>query len=466
MRPVDSLKLNRSISSNNLDLGDMADASSDDKSRTTKREVDRNMAISSDQPRPESTYLRWSSLPLYIGVAAVLMGFYLVKPTTVLTLNTTSYEICATTFDYGLPIAAIISQATRYSHQAWEISALFEAKMQIYDPDRSVFGRIPFPDGRPPSLGLRLDEASLYVANLIDVKGKSLFPDEDTMSAPASLGIAALMTGQGWKPQMEAASKQRETLLAGSRFQNGAISNHADRLEVSSRAIGQFAPFLAYYGVVYEDSESISEAVRQIEHHRDVLMIPDGSGKGMWKNLEGPPRFADARPWSVSNAVAAFGMAQVRSIIAAWPKSNSSMRAKVDSLDKYVFEILTAAVSDHDKESGLLHEQLGDETSSLMSSSTALFAAIVYRMASINADVFARNELLQWAHNARRTLSKSIGSDGALDRSPGSVGTKPHGKTAVDPEAQSYLLMLAAAWRDCVCNGMCLEAYLQEKEVS
>jgi hypothetical protein len=446
----------------------MADASrEEDPHPSTEHESrESNPDETTAHESPGGLHFSWNSLPIYVGIAAILAGFCLIKPTTIQGINTSSYEICATTLNYGLPIAAIISQATRHSKRAWEVAALFEAKMEIYDPDRSVFGRTPFPDERPPSLGLRMDEASLYIINLIDVKGESLYPDEDSTTSPAALGVAALMIGQSWKTHLEAASKQKDSLLSGSRYHNGAISSSADRLEVAARAVGQFAPFLAYYGVAHQDPESIHEAVRQIEYHRDALFVSDISKKGLWKNVVAPSDYSDARLSSVSNAIAALGMLQVRSIIASWPNSNSSMRAEIDLLDKYVYEVLNTAQSDRDEESGLLREYFYDETSRLITSSTSLLAAVAYRLATITQDATNLDRILHWAHKARRRVFQHVDSDGILIPASSRASGVPRNGVEVDAEAQSYLLMLAAAWRDCVCKGLCLDVYRSETETS
>jgi hypothetical protein len=226
--------------------------------------------------------------------------------------------------------------------------------------------------------------------------------------------------------------------------------------------VGQFAPFLAYYGVAHQDLQSIHEAFRQIEHHRDALLITGGSKKGLWKNIDGLPEYADARQSSVSNAVAALGMLQVRSIIAAWPESNLSMRAEIDTLDTYVYEVLNAAQGDQDEESGLFREHLYEEISHRITSSTALLAAVAYRWAIITHDSSRSEGLLRWAHKLRRTVFQSIDADGILSPVPSLASGGARDKVKIDAEGQSYLLMLAAAWRDCVCNGLCLDVYISE----
>jgi hypothetical protein len=131
-----------------------------------------------------------------------------------------------------------------------------------------------------------------------------------------------------------------------------------------------------------------------------------------------------------------------------------------------VSEILEAAQGDLDKESGLLRAQFYDETSHRITSSTALLAAVAYRLATITHDTSESDRLLQWAHKARRAVFHSIDGDGILSLMPSLASEGSNDGVEIDAEAQSYLLMLAAAWRDCVCNRICLDVYLSEIRTS
>ena len=418
-------------------------------------------------PGTWSKSTKW--MPAYIAVAAVAIALLFLRFLHTPGLDTSNYEDCKATFNYSFPVNAALSQAETLSKHSWEIGYAHEGIMQIYNPERSVFGPDPFPGGKLPKLGLRLDEASLYAQKKIKVLGRSLLDEENgAVSDPAALGVAALMLGQrSWnsKEYRDAAERQSDLLLKHApRYANGAISHRHGSAELWSDAIAMFPPFLAYLAVANSKTELMHEAVKQIGLYREVLRIEAGSTKGLWKHIVGSAESLDEGAWSTGNAWAAYGMARVRATLSAWPPSNDTLAQDTEELDAWIVEILDAAISTDDDDSGLLRNYLGDGDYAGETSGTSLLAATAYRMAVINPTVFGSTKYLDWAHSKRHTVTERIDEDGFAK--PAANPLNSRSKVPVDgsAEGESFLLLLGAAWRDCVCSGLCLDTYLAEHE--
>lgn len=307
----------------------------------------------------------WSSdlkyTPVYVAFGAVLLSILYLNFFHRPEVDLTSYESCVGTFNYTFRINAASTQAHDWSKQSREIGMAYEATLQIYNPERSVFGPDPFPGGKLPKLGMRMDEAAVYAQEKVKVLGNSLFDEDDgSVSGPATMGVAALMLAQRWsKDYMPAATRQKDILLEKAlRHSNGAISHRFDHVELRSGAIGMFPPFLAYYGVATKDLSIIQEAVRQIGLYRDALLIKSGPTKGLWKHIFGPA--ADTKAWSSGNAWAAYGMARVSATIAAWPESSIALSKESDELNGWIREIVDGAMRTDSDDSKLLKNYLGE----------------------------------------------------------------------------------------------------------
>ncbi|KAF2208634.1 hypothetical protein CERZMDRAFT_9508, partial [Cercospora zeae-maydis SCOH1-5] len=334
---------------------------------------------------------------------------------------------------------------------SWEIGYAHEATMQIFNPERSVFGSNPFPGGQLPSLGLRLDEASLYAQPKIRTHDESLFDEENgAMSDPASLGVAALMFGRrSWnsKDYRAAAERQKDLLLKRApRYANGAISHRRDNAELWADAVAMFPPFLAYYGVAKNDTDLLHEAVVQIGLYRDVLQ----SENGLWKHIVGSPDRAVEGYWSTGNAWVAYGMARVRATISAWSRNNATLTNDQERLDSWIKELLDAVIASDDHGSGLLRNRLQDKGYDGETSGTSLLAATVYRMAISNPMVFGKREYLEWANAKRHAVVSRVDKDGFAKPAADPLNHKSKEPAEISPEGESFLLLLGAAWRDCV----------------
>ncbi|KAI5365159.1 Putative six-hairpin glycosidase superfamily, glycosyl hydrolase, family 88 [Septoria linicola] len=412
-------------------------------------------------PGTWSKQTKW--LPAYIAVAAVAIALLILRFVHKPGLDTTNYENCVATFNFSFPINAALAQAQEHSKHSWEIGYAHEATMQIFDPDRSVFGREPFPGGKLPTLGLRLDEASIYAQKKIKVLDTSLFDEDDgAVSDPAALGVAALMLGQrSWnsKDYRVAADRQKDLLLkTAPRYANGAISHRMENAELWSDAIAMFPPFLAYSGVAGNDTALVHEAITQIGLYRSVLR-----GKvGLWKHIVGSADRDDPGFWSTGNAWAAYGMARVRATITTWRADDAVLAQDRQDLDSWIQDILDAVIATDNDDSGLLRNYLGDNEYAGETSGTSLLAATVYRMALLNSEIFGQRKYLDWVDAKRRAVVSRVDGDGFARPAANPLDHKSKEPVEMGAEGESFLLLLGTAWRDCVCDGLCLDTYAAE----
>ncbi|EME43355.1 hypothetical protein DOTSEDRAFT_89249 [Dothistroma septosporum NZE10] len=395
--------------------------------------------------------------PAYVVLVAIFIAVYY-NHFTDASIDLSSFETCTASFNYSFRINAAMTQAHSHSSRSWEIAYAYEATQQMYNPERSVFGPDPFPNGKVPMLGLRLDEASLYVEPKLKTdRGASFDEDNGAVSDPASLGVAAVQLSHKLyrKKYAQAAARRKDYLLnQAPRYSNGAVSHREDQAELWSDAIATVPPFLAYYGVATNDLDLVQEAVRQIGLYRNVLLLGSGPQQGLWRHIAGPLDFIDHGAWSTGNAWAAYGMARVRATIAAWSRSKENMTMELNDLDMWIAEILGGAARTDNDSSGLLRNYLGDTSWSGETSGTSLLAATAYRMAVMRPDVFAKPMLLDWAHRKRRAVIKRIDDNGIAR--PAQNPLQHNSKipfTGISGEGESFLLLLGTAWRDCVCTG-------------
>jgi len=269
-------------------------------------------------------------------------------------------------------------------------------------------------------------------------------------------------------------------------------------------------PFLAYYAVSTSNLSLLLETVRQCGLYREVLQlgssIPPASTAsdrlpaiyGLWRHIVGP-QLPDPGLWSTGNAWSAAGMTRVLATVVKAPRSlfrtnSDTTTLSVDSSDKsqtnirttainllttYIKEILDGVI-DAPLDNGLLRNYLND-TSGIghgfgeISGSTML-ANVVYRMVILRPDVFLtqsaaatdsvntttnghpRSKYLEWAEGIRHTIGSGdhVSKNGTVAPAVNPLdwgSTVPF--TAGSPEGQNFAVLMYAAWRDCVLEGVC-----------
>ncbi|KAK3698069.1 hypothetical protein LTR37_017118 [Vermiconidia calcicola] len=409
---------------------------------------------------PSSWPLSIKFLPVAVAIVGIGITVYFPSMSNQTRLNTLFADnSCTGTFNYTFQIARAKAHAEELSTHDWEIGTAFEAILELISPEKSVFGSNPFPKGEIPIRYYKMDEALSYFHDTVPIsEGKMLAENGYSVSDPASLGVGSIMLGQTSPKRLAAVERQKDYLLDGApRYANGAISHRVEVAELWSDAVSMVPPFLAYYGVAKKNLTLMREAARQCELYREVLTIREGERKGLWKHIVGPSEMADGGAWSTGNAWAAYGMLRVRATIATWSTSRDEMQDEIAALDSYILEITEGAMRSDDDDSGLLRNYLGDSSWFGETAGTALLAAAAYRMGmTLDRSTAERDKILKWADSKRKAVVRHVDADGVAKPV---VNSLKHGQRepldGINPEGESFLLMMGAAWRECVCSGRC-----------
>ena len=405
--------------------------------------------------------------PVILAVALATLGVYnphLVGNPRAADLNPFAPPACIRDFNYTFSITQAKTYAEDLAVQSWELGTVTEAVLELVNADKAVFASAangapkgPFPRGKVPKAWVKMDEALVWLHNYVRLnEGPTLMVDGFSVADPASLGVGAVLIGQHFPGWLQAAGRQRDFLLERApRYGNGAVSHRVEVEEVWADGVMMFPPFLAYYGVATKNLSLVREAVRQVELYREVLVIGEGKRKGLWRHIVGPSDHKDLGAWSTGNGWAAYGMLRVRATVAGWEKSRTVLKKEIAALDSHVLEILEGAIRTDDDVSGLLRNYLGEKNWWAEVSGTALLTASAYRMAMFMEGSTERPKLLQWAHKKRRAVVAHVhdGLPSPVVNPYAHNQELPHeGGT---PEGEAFLLFMGAAWRDCVCAGVC-----------
>lgn len=227
-------------------------------------------------------------------------------------------------------------------------------------------------------------------------------------------------------------------------------------------------PFLAYYAVDTNNHSLLDLTVTQCGLYRQVLHAnTTASYKGLWEHIIGP-QSQDTGLWATGNGWAAYGMARVLATVLKAPATISPpsfQASSFSSLTTLIKEILDGAIG-APRDGGLLRNYLNDTTGDGHgygeTSGSTLLAAAAYRVAVIAPQVFDE-KYLAFADGILEILATNdaagnphVTADGivtpAID--PLNWGsTVPY--TAGSPEGENFVLLMYAAWRDCIDAGIC-----------
>ncbi|GAW16575.1 hypothetical protein ANO14919_060070 [Xylariales sp. No.14919] len=346
-------------------------------------------------------------------------------------------------------ISKVISQGHLLATHSWEFGAFSEALLEWYDPDLSVFGASPFPDGKVPVVQADQVESLSYAQPHIWTNSTTLVDGDGAAGDPASLTVSAILIGQTQPPFLSAAHRQIDHLLnAVPRWNNGAISHREDYPELWADFIYMAPPALAYWAIQEANRALLHIAIKQCLLYRDALVVPHGAdAAGLWHHIVGPQN-QDLGIWSTGNAWAAAGMARVLATARKSPWANV-LASDLDGLTAAIRDILDSAIALDGAEPGepLLRNYLNDTSWFGELSGTALLVATTYRMAKLEPGAFGHG-YVAWAEGKREEVVARINGDGLLspvvnpldwnDRTPGTAS----------PEAQSFALLMFAAYRD------------------
>ena len=229
-----------------------------------------------------------------------------------------------------------------------------------------------------------------------------------------------------------------------------------------------FPPCIAAVGVDTKNETLLRESVRQIGLYRDILQSKaEGPTKGAWRHIEGPES-RDSGIWATGNAWIVGGTARTLATITKSPFFKSDpqrWKTSVDSLTLYIKEIIDAAMrapSDDGLVRNYMDQPNGPKGFGEISGSS-LLAATVFRMAVLRPDVFGTPYLL-WADRIRIKLTAKdhngnphITKEGVVTPAVNPLNwNDPNPVRNGSPEGQAFVVILYAAWRDCILSDRCI----------
>ncbi|KAJ6498986.1 hypothetical protein C8R45DRAFT_99808 [Mycena sanguinolenta] len=401
--------------------------------------------------------------------------------TSLLSLIATASTVTQTPFTLnpGFDISTVASIAKALPSHSWEFGTATEALLEVYSPLLSVFGPTPFPvQALSPSGVPSLAYAQTKIPQPFGVNGLSNGPAVDgAVGDPASLGVGAVMIGKTDASFSVAAQKEINYLVDGApKWVNGAISHRADVAELWADFMYMAPPFIAFFAADSSNASLLETAYLQCGLYRQVLFFdsnsatfsPAGTSNLLaWRHIVGP-QSADPGLWSTGNSWAAAGMTRVLATIIKAPVAagTSWRQTAISDLTSWIKEIVDgerAAPMDQ----GLLRNYLNDTTTDGHGfgeiSGSSLIASVAYRMVILAPDAFPVATYVPWADSIRTVLGgKDIGgnphitSNGTATPAVNPLAwldTTPW--TAGSPEGNNFVVLMYAAWRDCVWAGVC-----------
>lgn len=349
-----------------------------------------------------------------------------------------------------------LDYAERLASASWEYGTAVEASLELLNPELTVFGKTPFPASQIPITEVETVRGLRYVKNHIWLNGSALQESFATAGDPPALGIPAVFIGQTLPEYRLAADRQSKFLVQNApRWPNGAISHRLNYAELWADFVYMVPPFLAYMAVANNDTHLMSETIEQIRLYREVLAVAQDSCGKLWMHIVGPKN-ADHGFWSTSNGWAAAGIARVIATIQQWEPASHLFTADRSMLVGYVKEILDAVMCIDVDNEGLLRNYIDDETWFREGAGTAALAAVAFRMRILEPQIFG-HEYIDWANQKYSAIAER------LDQRTGVLSPVVYPRNHRDrqpllsgsSEAQSFVVLMIAAQRDCVKLHLC-----------
>jgi len=292
----------------------------------------------------------------------------------------------------------------------------------------------------------------------------SLSNGDGAVGDPASLGVSAVLLGKTKSKYATAAQQTMEYIMnSAPRFWNGAISQRTDVAELWSDFMYMAPPFLAYYAVETYNATLLADVVHLCTQYRQVLHANiTSTSEGVWEHIIGS-QGGDTGHWSTGNGWAASGMVRVLATVMKAPASVVlKIRSKsVSLLTGYIKEIIDGAMGSPVDTNKLLRNYVDDVSGDGHGygeiSGTSMLAAATYRMAVLCPQVFGQH-YVKWADGVRATLSngKHVSKNGTVYPAVNPLNWGDTGPvTYGSPEGNNFVVLMYAAWRDCVHAGFC-----------
>ncbi|KAJ3711966.1 hypothetical protein C8R42DRAFT_595149 [Lentinula raphanica] len=375
-------------------------------------------------------------------------------------------------YDPGFDIEAVAATAKALPSHSWEYGTATEALLELYNSSYSVFGSATFPvpfliPAGVPSLAYAADVIVLGTG------ANGLSDGDGAVGDPASLGVGAVMLGKTNASFAGGAYQEFEYITGQApRWYNGAISQRTDVPELWADWMYMAPPFLAYYAADTYNTSLLQSAVEQCGMYRQALktnLTSDVSYDGVWEHIVGP-QSADLGIWGTGNGWASAGMTRVLATVVNAPGSVTYgwKDEAVSNLTSWIEEIVQGAMG-APMVDGLLRNYLNDTSGDGHGfgdiSSSSLIASVVYRMAVLQPQTFD-SSYVSWAEAIRTTLGGNDSAGNPHVTTNGTVtpavnplnwyDTTPY--TAGSPEGNNFVVLMYAAWRDCIIAGVCSQS--------
>ncbi|KAJ7268664.1 hypothetical protein B0H12DRAFT_1009867, partial [Mycena haematopus] len=400
--------------------------------------------------------------------------------TALLSLIATASTVSQTPFalNPGFDISAVATIAKALPSHSWEFGTATEALLEVYSPLLSVFGPTPFPvQSFSPADVPSLAYAQANIPQPFGINGLSNGPAHDgAVGDPASLGVGAVMIGKTNASFSVAAQQEINYLIELTpKWPNGAISQRADVAELWADFMYMAPPFIAFFAADSNNASLLETAYLQCGLYREVLFFgsnattfsaPGTSSLLAWRHIVGP-QSPEPGLWSTGNGWAAAGMTRVLATIIKAPVAIGTQWRDTATADltAWIKEIVDGARA-APMDDGLLRNYLNDTTTAHgfgEISGSSLIASVAYRMVILAPDAFPVATYVPWADGIRAVLSGNdaegnphITSNGTATPAVNPLGwldTTPW--TAGSPEGNNFVVLMYAAWRDCVWAGVC-----------
>ncbi|KAH8835014.1 hypothetical protein DL96DRAFT_1702019 [Flagelloscypha sp. PMI_526] len=366
-------------------------------------------------------------------------------------------------------IEKVVDNAVAFPSHSWEYGTAVESLFEIYNPELSVFGDKPFP---APTLAKDDIKALSYAANVITIgTGKdSLSDGAGAVGDPAALGIAAYLLGKTNETFMNATWSQLNYVVneAPRNASNGAISQRADVVELWADFLYMAPPFMAFMAAETDNQTLLEDSLTQITAYREVLNAPMRNTTpphNLWLHIVGP-QSADLAAWGTGNGWASAGATRVLATILKAPCASNQLKIKAKTKITAIIQEMVEGVLAAKKDGDLYRNYLDDYVSPHGFGELAGMSMIsnaVFRMAVLSPDVFSKKS--KYVAFAKETLAilgrsdangKPYVSDGVVRPTVNPLGwqdTTPFENGS--PEAQGFVSLAYAAFRDCVKANKC-----------
>ncbi|SCV67160.1 BQ2448_5806 [Microbotryum intermedium] len=349
------------------------------------------------------------------------------------------------------------STTSRLFVKDWASGTFTEALLELYYPQLTVLN---------PSISSQLDATSFRyslipsASNSIIASWASQRPSTTNQFAYVSGGAAGDPASLGWawiiasKTVSSAATNtsyeniiQQEVSYLGTvpRTSDGAMSHRpsTEPVQLWSDFIcvtylsDMVPPFLAGRGLETNNATLLLEAHAQIKIYRRYLQ---DRRTGLWMHIT-LGSWQDSGLWATGNGWAAAGMTRVLASMMHSP-TPSAYSSQIADLVTWISEIINAAFARLDS-NGMIPDYFNDSNTFSDSASSALLASVPFRLAQLGHGTSAQ---LTTATALRdKVIPKISTSSGWLQGCVNPLSWEQ--TTNTSPEAQSFVLLLEAAYR-------------------